>query len=57
MDAGGGVRTIVIQVALCGDIWWWSYHDSLPEETDVLTFSPPRILTPNSARRWLVRQR
>jgi hypothetical protein len=32
MDAGGGVRTIVIQVALYGDIWWWSYHDSLLEE-------------------------
>ena len=54
MDALGGVRTIVIQVALCGDIWWWSYHDSLRGNQ---TFSPPRILTPNSARRWLVRQR
>jgi hypothetical protein len=38
MDAGGGVRTIVIQVALCGDIWWWSYHDSLHEKSGV--FAP-----------------
>ena len=48
MDALGGVRTIVIQVALCGDIWWWSYavidiylcsyHDSLRDKSDV--FAP-----------------
>jgi hypothetical protein len=56
MDALGGVRTIVIQVALCGDIWWWSYAVITIVCLINQTFSPPRILTPNSAR-WLVRQR